>query len=362
MSDIIDQNHPANLPAEIAQTPVASNPFQRMQQVGGGMNAAVVEIESQRAIAEAQGKQLLARKFPRSMTQAMADFMEACKIPEFAAVAFYAVPNRGSGPSIRFAEEAARCYGNFEFGHRELSRDKGRSVIEVYAWDTEKGNHSVRQLTVEHVVDTKNGPKVLRDQADIDNRIANVASKQMRGRILALLPKGLVMAGQEACKRTLAGNSEKPISQRINDMVQVFGRFGVTVKHLETKLGHSLDTTTVDELADLVGIFNALKEGAKASEYFELPESDASASTAAALTQAAKTAAASAPPAQQASAPSPAASPAPAAPKNSKTTQQASKPAKAAEPPPPVEPPPPAAAASDKPDMPPAGPDDGDVF
>jgi hypothetical protein len=331
MNDIMDPNHPANAQVDVlppAAPVVAANPFERMQQAGSGVNAAVVEIESQRAIAEAQGKQLLARKFPRSMTQAMADFMEACKIPEFAAVAFYAVPNRGSGPSIRFAEEAARCYGNFEFGHRELSRDKGRSVIEVYAWDTEKGNHSVRQLTVEHVVDTKNGPKVLRDQADIDNRIANVASKQMRGRILALLPKGLVMAGQEACKRTLAGGNDKPISQRINDMVQAFGRFGVQVAHLEAKLSHKLDTTTVDELADLVGIFNALKEGAKPSEYFEIPDPNAiaTANTAAALTQQAKANAATAPapaPAPKASAPKPA--PAPRASKQAESDSSAAK-------------------------------------
>jgi hypothetical protein len=318
MTEIIDQNHPANLPAEMPQqAPATTNPFQRMQQTSGGMNHAVVEIESQRAIAEAQGKQLLARKFPRSMTQAMADFMEACKIPEFANVAFYAVPNRGSGPSIRFAEEAARCYGNFEFGHKELSRDKDRSVVVVYAWDTEKGNHSERQITVMHVVDTKNGPKVLRDQTDIDNRIANVASKQMRGRILALLPKGMVMAGIEACKKTIAGDSEKPISQRVNAMVAAFSKYGVGVIHLETKLGHTLDVTTVDELADLIGIFNALKEGGKASEYFDLPDASAAASTstAAALTNTAKQAAANAPaPAAEAS------------PQRAKATTQKSKP------------------------------------
>lgn len=273
---------------------VAPNPFGRMLAAGSGVNAAVVEIESQRAIAEAQGKQLLARKFPRSMAQAHVDFMEACKIPEFAAVAFYAVPNRGSGPSIRFAEEAARCYGNFEFGHRELSRDNGRSVIEVYAWDTEKGNHSVRQLTVEHVVDTKNGPKVLRDQADIDNRIANVASKQMRGRILALLPKGLVMAGQAECRKTLAGDNDKPVAQRVRDMTGAFARYGVTIQHLEEYLQHSVDGTTLDELVDLTGVYNAIKEGAKASEYFSLKE-DKKDDEGAALTIAAKQRAAAAP-------------------------------------------------------------------
>ena len=236
------------------------------------INAGAVAIESERAIAEARGKIQIAKMFPRSMAQAQAEFMEACKSPDFAATAFYSVPNRGSGPSIRFMEEAARCYGNFTFGHRELSRAEGKSEIEVFAWDVERNNYSTRQVTVVHIVDTKNGPKKLVDQADIDNRIANVASKQMRGRIAALLPKALVAAGQAACRATLAGTNDKSISQRVNDMVTAFGKYGVGVKHLAEYVGHSLDTVTVDELADLIGVFNALKEGAKPSEYFTLAQ------------------------------------------------------------------------------------------
>lgn len=269
-------------------------PFSRMLSAAGGMNHGAVAIEQERAIAEAQGQLTLAKRFPRSMTGAMTEFLETCKSPEFAATAFYSVPNRGSGPSIRFAEEAARCYGNFQYGHRELSRSEGKSEVEVFAWDMQNNNYSKRQITVMHVRDTKNGPMPLRDQADIDNRIANVASKQMRGRILALLPKHLVAAGQEACKRTLAGGGEKPISERIVGMVQAFGRFGVSKTHLEAHLGHGVDNTTLDELADLMGIFNAIKEGGKASEYFPLntiAESSDTASTAAQITAQAKAAA-----------------------------------------------------------------------
>ena len=272
-----------NLPATQDQQQV--QPFQRPASFGNGINHGSVAIESERAIAEAQGKLTLAKKFPRSMTAAISDFLEACNSPAFAATAFYSVPNRGSGPSIRFAEEAARCYGNFVYGHRELSRGDGKSEIVVYAWDMEKNNESPRQITVMHILDTKNGPKKLVDQADIDNKIANVASKQMRGRILALMPKHMIAAGIEACKRTLAGGGEKPISERILGMSQAFGRFGVTGVHLTAHLGHGIDDTTIDELADLMGIYNAIKDGAKASEYFKLNADgeDASASTAAAI-------------------------------------------------------------------------------
>lgn len=236
------------------------------------LNAGSIAVETERAIAEAQGQLTLAKRFPRNLTQSHSELMEACAMPAFASTAFYTVPNRGTGPSIRFAEEVARVYGNFEYGHRELSREAGKSEVEVYAWDKEKNNYSKRQLTVMHVVDTKSGPKKLTDQADIDNKIANVASKQIRGRILALMPKWLVQDAIELCKATLAGTSSEPVSVRVRKMAQAFGRFGINQGHLETYLGHKVEDTTLDELVDLMGVFNALKEGAKPSEYFGVKE------------------------------------------------------------------------------------------
>lgn len=249
-------------------------PFTRAMTAQPGVNAGAVAIESERAIAEVRTQIQMAKMFPRSVSASMTEFLDTCASPDFAAAAFYSVPNRGSGPSIRFAEELARCYGNFEFGHRELSRGNGKSEIEVYAWDKEKNNRSIRQITVEHVMDTRNGSRRLTDQADIDNKIANVASKQVRGRILALVPKHMAAAGIEACKRTLAGDAQKPISQRIISMCTAFGNFGVTNKMLESHLKHPVDNTTVDELADLMGIFNAIKEGAKPSEFFPAEQAD----------------------------------------------------------------------------------------
>lgn len=260
------------------------------REIGAGGNAGSIAIEESRAIAEAQGQLILAKRFPRSLAASHAEFMDACKSDEFAKTAFYSVPNRGSGPSIRFAEEVARCYGNFQYGHRELSRGDGKSEVEVYAWDMERNNYSKRQITVLHVLDTKNGPKKLVDQADIDNKIANVASKQIRGRILALVPKHIVAAGVEQCKQTLAGGADKPVSQRIASMTAAFSKYGITTAHLEARLGHKLDNTTIDELADLMGVYTAIREGASPKDYFDAGKSEEGNvnSTAAAITAAAQ--------------------------------------------------------------------------
>lgn len=253
------------------------------------VNVGAVAIEQERAIAEAQGQLIMAKRFPRNLNAAHKELMVACSYQSFASAAFYSVPNRGSGPSIRFAEEVARVYGNFEFGHRELSRSEGKSEVEVYAWDKEKNNLSKRQITVMHVTDTRNGPKKLTDQADIDNKIANVASKQVRGRILALLPKWLVEDAIQACKDTIAGLTAEPMEVRLRKMQQAFAKFGVTTEHLERHLGHALDKTLSDELADLIGIFNALKDGTPASDFFGAVEADMKTdATAAALAQSAQ--------------------------------------------------------------------------
>lgn len=248
------------------------HPFLQPQRTAVGTNVGAVAIEQERAIAEAQGQLILAKRFPRDLNAAYAELMTACKSKAFAEAAFYSVPNRGTGPSIRFAEEVARCYGNVEYGHRELSRTNGKSEVEVYAWDKEKNNYSRRQITVMHIVDTKQGPKPCRDQADIDNKIANVASKQMRGRILALMPKWLVEEAIQACKATIAGTNDEPIEARVRKMTQAFAKYGVTTEHLERYIGHSLEHTLLDELVDLTGVYNALREGAKASDYFDAPK------------------------------------------------------------------------------------------
>lgn len=273
------------------------SPFGQSRSLSASVNHGAVAIEQERAIAEVQGQIIIAQRCPRSLAKAQADFLEACKSPDFASTAFYAVPNRGSGPSIRFMEEAARCFGNFQFGHRELSRTEGKSEIEVYAWDMEKNNRSTRQITVIHVTDTRNGPKILTDQADIDNKIANVASKQMRGRIAALMPKALVAAGIAACKLTIAGGNEEPISARVARMTSAFAKYGVTADHLAKYVGHPLDGITVDELADILGVYNAIKEGAKPSDYFGAADKEEAVAAAAESIKATAAAAAAAKPA-----------------------------------------------------------------
>lgn len=238
-----------------------------------GINQGTVMVESQRAIAEAQGKLVIAKRFPRDEVQAYAKAMEACKRRGLAEKAFYQY-NRGgssiSGPTIRFAEELARCWGNVDYGIKELSQDKGKSEMQAYAWDMETNTISTQNFTNPHIREAGKQQITLTSQRDIYEANANMGARRLRARILAILPADFVEAAIEECKRTLAGSNDEPLIDRVKKMVVSFAKFGVTADQIAKRLGRKVETMTVDDFVEYIGIYNALKEGAsKVSEWFE---------------------------------------------------------------------------------------------
>lgn len=250
--------------------PQFPQPFQREQ--NKNINAGAVSIESERAIADAQGALIIAKRFPRNINAALEQFLVSCANQSFAGSAFYSMPRGGqtiSGPSIRFAEEAARCMTNIEFGIRELSREEGRSEVEAFCWDKETNTKSVHQFSVRHVIDLSGGKsKDAKSERDIDDLVSNKGGRRLRARILAIIPKWFQDEGIEMCRKTLAGQSSEPLPVRIRKMMKAFSSFGVTEKMLTTYMEKPLDQVTLDELIDLTGVYNALRDGAKPSEYF----------------------------------------------------------------------------------------------
>ena len=137
---------------------VQSNPFAR--HLPDHLNAGAVAIESERAIAEAQGKLVIAKRYPRDQARAFTAIMDACKRPGLAEEACYSFPRGGqtvSGPSIRLAEMLAANWGNIDYGIRELSRKEGVSEMEAYCWDLETNTMSSQKFTVRHIRDTRGG-------------------------------------------------------------------------------------------------------------------------------------------------------------------------------------------------------------
>lgn len=240
------------------------------------INQGTVAVESSRAIAEAQGKLIIAKKFPRDEVQAYAKAMQACQRPKMAQTAFYAYPRGGStvsGASIRFAEELARCWGNVDYGIKELSRDGGKSEMQAYAWDMETNTISVQNFTNPHQRESGGKMVKLTSDRDIYEINANMAARRLRARILAVLPNWFVEDCINECKKTLAGKNEAPLIDRVRNMLVQFEKFAITREMIEKRLKHTIETTTQDEFVDLVGIYNSLKDKqSSVADWFEQPK------------------------------------------------------------------------------------------
>lgn len=245
------------------EKPVLSsvNPFARGLE--SHVNAGAVAIESERAIAEAQGKLVIAKRFPRDQARAYSNIIDACRRPGLAEEACYSFP-RGSevvsGPAIRLAEMLAANWGNVDYGIRELSRKEGVSEMEAYCWDLETNTMSSQKFTVRHIRDTRGGGRALTDERDIYELTANMGARRLRARILAILPTDLVQAAVDQCSKTLASGGDLPMADRIRAMVLAFKTLGVPAALIEKRLGHPLDNITGEELADLRKIHNSLRD------------------------------------------------------------------------------------------------------
>ena len=237
------------------------------------INQGTVAIEASRAIAEAQGKLVIAKRFPRNEVDAYAKAMEACQRPTMAAKAFYSFPRGGQtveGPTIRFAEELARCWGNIDYGIKELSQDDGKSEMQAYAWDLETNAQSVQNFTNPHQREQGKKMVKLTSQRDIYENNANMATRRLRSRILAILPSWFVEDAIEECKKTLAGRNDTPLIDRVKKMVVAFAKLGVTQEQIERRLKKKIDTMNADDFVEYTGIFNAIKQGeSKIADWFE---------------------------------------------------------------------------------------------
>jgi hypothetical protein len=247
------------------------NPFQR-HGISEHANAGTVEIESARAIAEAQGKLVIAKRFPRNEALAFDEAMQACRRSGLAEDAFWSFP-RGretiTGSSIHLARELARVWGNIEYNIRELSRKDGVSEMQAFAWDLQTNTLVTQNFTVRHWRDTKSGGYALTDERDIYELTANQGARRLRSCIFGVLPSDLVRAAEDECKRTLAGSNDMPIKDRARQMVASFSKLGVTAAMIEARLGHSLDNVLPEELGELRTIYTSIKSGVtKAGEWF----------------------------------------------------------------------------------------------
>ena len=148
--------------------------------------------------------------------------------------------------------------------------------MQAYAWDLETNAQSVQNFTNPHQrekTDRKTRTTVMENltsQRDIYENNANMATRRLRSRILAILPSWFVEDAITECKKTLAGKNDTPLIDRVKNMVVQFAKMGVTQEQIEKRLKKKIETMNADDFVEFIGIYNAIKQGeSKIADWFD---------------------------------------------------------------------------------------------
>lgn len=232
------------------------------------------QIEQSRAVAEVQASIVVAQQCPRDVQRAIDDSLQACGRKALAERAFYSFP-RGAenvnGPSVYLARELARCWGNVQYGLKELSRDDaaGESQMLAYAWDVQTNTRSESIFIVKHIRDsTDKRTRVKRrdplvDQRDIYENNANNGARRLREAIMSILPAWYVEEAKDRCWKTLKADTDgKPLPLRIADVVTWFEtKHEVSAAQLEKRFGRKRALWTELDVAQAGVLTRSIQRG-----------------------------------------------------------------------------------------------------
>jgi hypothetical protein len=255
-----------------------------------GNNLPALETEHETAVAAAssqakaatEARYMMAMHRPRNIETVRVKLLEACKRPGFAATAKYSKPigkGRVVGPSIRFAEEAARCLTNILVETPTLFDSPEKRVIRVLVTDLETNLSYSGDISLEKVVERKTlkqGQSAIRQRVNSQGEITftveateddllvkqqAIASKHMRTGILRVLPGDILEEAMETVAATLKDADAKDPAAARRKVVDAFHEIGVSPTNLVDYLGNPLEQMNPSQLMELRTIYAALKDG-----------------------------------------------------------------------------------------------------
>jgi len=249
------------------------------------------------AKAMVEARYVMAMQRPRDLDVVRERLLKECKRPSFAEVARYRKPiGKGvEGPSIRFAEAALRCMTNITIETLTVFDDPEKRIVRVAVTDLEANVPYSQDVTITKTVErrsVKQGETVIRQRLnskgepvfiieatddDILNKQGALISKAIRTLGLRLIPGDLLDEAMDAVMETLQKRDAQDPDAAKRRLFDAFSTLGVSAEQLKEFLGHKADVLNPKELADLRGLFSALRDGETTwREIMEarLPEAD----------------------------------------------------------------------------------------
>jgi len=207
-----------------------------------------------------------AKKYPRSLTKFRQDSMDMATIDtETASSCFYKLRRKNQqgadasieGPTIRLAEIVASAWGNMKFGARIIGQEDGFVIAQGVAHDLETNVSST--MEVRRRITKANGEKYGPDMIGVTSNAACAIA--VRNAIFKTVPFTYVKQVYLAAKKTAVGDA-KTLGERRQTMIAQFGQMFVTKEQILAYTGKTgIDDIGLAEIEDLIGAFNAIKDG-----------------------------------------------------------------------------------------------------
>lgn len=236
-------------------------------------------VEQARAVAEVAAAVRVAQQFPRDVTRAIERMRQACGQKALAERAFYSLPRAGGrveGTTVHVAREIAGCWGNLDYGVREMRRDDGAGVSEMlaWAWDQETNVRSSRSFVVPHARMKDKRREPLTDLGDIANNNNSVAARAVRETIFTVLPVWFRAEAEAILAQTLKGDTGgKTLAQQAADAIHHYdATYHVSKAQLEAHVARKVAEWTEGDLALLRVLSSEIARGEKrTAEVFAAP-------------------------------------------------------------------------------------------
>ena len=183
----------------------------------------------------------------------------------------YALPRSGKtihGPSARFAEIVAYCYGNCRAGARIV--DEGPEFVTAQGLFFDIERNVALSFEVRRRITNKSGKRFDADMVGVTGNAA--ASIALRFAVLRGVPKPIWQESYEASRKMVAGTM-KNLPTRRSDAIKHFQKFGASeVMVLETLGVEKVEEVTEEHLVMLKGLAVAIRDGETTVDSAFVPE------------------------------------------------------------------------------------------
>lgn len=261
--------------------PVTRNEFHT--ELAAPDTASTAVAAQAKALVEA--RYIMAIRRPRDMDVVRERMLKECARPSFAAVARYTKPigkdksKWPTGPSIRFAEAAVRNMTNITVETMTVYDDREKRIVRVMVTDLEANVPYSQDITIAKTIERrqkKDGDTVISTRTnsygdtvyilegtddDIINKQQALISKAVRTLGLRLIPGDIVDECMDQVLVTQANADAQDPDAAKRKLFDAFSVLGVRAEQLKEYLGHDAEALSPKEVAELRGLYAAIRDG-----------------------------------------------------------------------------------------------------